>query len=162
MSAWMLYAAHFDAMADYAARRNTNPGPFLRSPEMEGAHREFMRWTGGIMPYGLGAYRAAIGTVLHAQNRRSVLARYPNAGDDYFPAYHPQRVTAPLTPQRALAAVACYEYQACETSDFETTLAYAFCRMIETAAIAELRDGEPWGLTEDHVRPAVSTFPKEA
>jgi len=155
----MLNAAHFDAMADFAASRNISPAHVLHSPDMAQAHAEFMRWTGRVMPNGLVAYRSTVAAVLHAQNKRSVLARYPNADASYFPTYEPKRITVRITPQRALAAVACYEYQACETDDFKSTLAYAFCRMIEAEAISELREGEPWALEEKHVRPEGAPLP---
>ena len=154
MSCFMLSAAHFDAMADYVATHNLAPAGVLRDRGgMPAATAELLRHTGGIMPDGLRAYRTVVGAVLHAQNKRSVCARYWATEADEFPVYQCRRIAATITPQRALAAVACYEYQACETSDFEQTLASAICRMIEEHALAALRAGEPWGLDEEHVRP---------
>ena len=153
MSCFMLSAAHFDAMADYVAAHNLAPAYMLRRVGMESATADLLRHTGGIMPEGLRAYRTVVGAVLHAENKRSVCARYWATEAEEFPIYQCRRVASTISPQRALAAVACYEYQACETHDFERSLAYAICRMIEEHAIAHLRDGEPWGLEEEHVRP---------
>jgi hypothetical protein len=159
MSCFMLSAAHFDAMADYVATHNLAPAYVLRRDGMQSAHADLMLHTGGSMPDGLRAYRAVVGAVLHAQNKRSVCARYSDTTDAEFPAYQCQRVAITISAQRALAAVACYRYQANETHDCEQSLAFAICTMIEEHAIAALRDGEPWGLEEEHVRPAGAPIP---
>ena len=55
----------------------------------------------------------------------------------------------------ALKALHCYEYQACDAPDWETTEAHAFCRALEHALIASLPgySEAPWGIGPG-VRPA--------
>ncbi|ETB37543.1 hypothetical protein O974_28215, partial [Mycobacterium avium 11-0986] len=47
----------------------------------------------------------------------------------------------------------CYEYQACEPNDWQTTEAYAFCRELHNMLIQVLPgyDPAPWGITRTTV-----------
>jgi len=87
-------------------------------------------------------------TVLWNQNIRSVAYRYPDSGDDL-----PGRIgfTSPMPDHtiwhhlawdhggfpagRVLAALACLQYQSCETPDYYETVAYEYLDAIRHEAI---------------------------
>lgn len=81
--------------------------------------------------------------VLERENVRSVNFRY--AGSSHVPeeAQAERRSVAkepplPLDPVTVLKAIACYEYQACETSDWEQSDAFAWSERLKAAALARL------------------------
>jgi len=92
-------------------------------------------------------------TVLAAECYRSVRARYPtgplpgpsDAGDGPVVCHHRRSEYAKLAPVDVLKALRSYEYQSCETGDFETTEAYALVQAITATAIRALPgfDGSP-------------------
>lgn len=103
------------------------------------------------------------GLMLWQECARSVAARYPGEpesdlpgpGDD-GPRFGYTHVTdhsrRPLDPLAVLKAIACYEYQACETDDWKTTRAAAFCSALRKHAIYCLPgyDKAPWGCPESY------------
>ena len=54
-------------------------------------------------------------------------------------------------PVELLSALACYEYQACETEDWESTEAAAFCRALRKELISRLSgySEAPWEITPE-------------
>jgi len=77
-----------------------------------------------------------LGAMLTAENLRSIHARYPDtindpdavpgSGDWETPYVFPV-TTERISAIEGLNALACYEYQACETDDWLTTEAHEFC-----------------------------------
>ncbi len=102
-----------------------------------------------------------VGRMLWEQNHRSVSERY--SGMQLVPEYEYSSDTeyaevlgrfedgwrwrrVMLEPVSALKALACYEYQSCETPDWEQTEAYAYCAALRRALIRVLPgyDAAPW------------------
>jgi hypothetical protein len=85
----------------------------------------------------------AIADILRAENVRSVRARYGAKAAEMFPdapvVLRPPSQRAPrLSPVAAIKACDCYDYQACETPDYDKTTAAAIIRVIRSAAVAAL------------------------
>ena len=112
-----------------------------------------------------------IAETLARQNLRSVESRYPDltgrgaeeflsiSNQDYIAASARASfdVRNALQYSKAgrwhadlLKAAQCYEYQSCETSDWEQTQAAKVCREIISLTISELPgyDAAPWGIEE--------------
>jgi hypothetical protein len=87
-----------------------------------------------------------LGAMLWTENYRSVNYRYPDR-DASVPAYtyRPSRITDPVA---VLKQIACYEYQACERPDWETSEAFKLCARLRTIAINRLPGYEAaaWGV----------------
>ena len=86
-----------------------------------------------------------IGQILLNENFRSVNCRYD---EDYPPdtyAYCPIRA---YSAAEILKACACYEYQSCETDDWEETEAYAIAQALEGRAICMIPgyEGAEWSI----------------
>ena len=134
MSAYICNPEHFAALADFAIRERC-------------AIREFEE-------HAETATRERIAAQLAWQNIRSVAARYPNDadGDRPGPGMKDQEIAdeagriavamalqpPQLSPLAILAMCQCYEYQACETADYGTTLAARQIDWIRSAAIRAL------------------------
>ncbi len=101
------------------------------NPGGEGAMNVFQETHHELTP----ATAQAVGAMLLAENRHSVAYRYNRRelGDEY--THGPSRRRDPL---EILKAIACYEYQACETPDWEQSEAAAFCRALRLRTIYEL------------------------
>jgi len=65
------------------------------------------------------------GALLVAENRRSVNHRYEE--DEIEEPYEFTEYTGHFDPAKILAAIACYEYQACEHPEWKTSEAKSFC-----------------------------------
>ena len=113
--------------------------------------------------------------ILAFENIRSLAARYPDtdATDDYNALIH--ECSIPYVPigevtewccrgeyGKVLHLMACYEYQSCESDDWESTTAYKFCRELEQLILKKLRNAVPesdqpsWG---SYKRPAGNPGP---
>jgi hypothetical protein len=105
--------------------------------------------------------------MLASANLASVTYRYPdllqNPADTPGPVeqwwwtapYRYRQARPDIIPGRAvivLASVACYEYQACEHPEWETSNARAFCEALRHTAIEHLPgySDAPWGWTRDY------------
>lgn len=88
---------------------------------------------------GGGPYRASsespqkLGQMLVDQNWRSVNFRYRE--NDPAPTYRYVPFTAPIRPVDVIKACDCYDYQACETEDYEETAAARLIKAIRSKAI---------------------------
>jgi len=131
MSAWMVSKQHIDAMVTvYLGLQDTRYASFNHIDPQK------------------------CGQTLVTQNVRSLEARY-GKGDDIIPAwaYRPYQYRPSVQPfslAQALQNIACYEYQACETEDWQRTSAFYLCQsmtfLIARAAVgAEAYDGTRWG-----------------
>ena len=88
---------------------------------------------------------------LRLENAASLWARYPDDGD--IMAGHSRAKFRPIYPDQAtiaqaLGALRCYEYQACESENWENSYAYAICQSIK-AILARKVSGDNW----EYVRP---------
>lgn len=89
---------------------------------------------------------ARIANVLAAENARSVDHRYPNgsngpAGRDVFEPRDMCRVMA-CDAAQVIRACDCYNYQACETDDYDATEAAAFIRAVRESAVNRLVESD--------------------
>ncbi len=87
--------------------------------------------------------------MLRMENLRSLNARYgdpvPEVTETLVDTGHLIRAGR-LDPVAVLKAIACYEYQSCESSDWFFTRAAAYCRALRVAVIKQLPgyEGAPW------------------
>ena len=102
-----------------------------------------------------------IGRILLDENERSVRYRYPGCGADELPGtigqeflasyrFRPWPIHAALAPLTILKACDGFDYQACETDDYDASLAATIINAIRRRAISELpgySDGPGWALT---------------
>jgi hypothetical protein len=79
----------------------------------------------------------SVGEMLYNQNVCSTIMRYGDRSLVWY-KYKRFRPVFFMPPVAVLKALHCYQYQACETSDWEETQAYAFCRALERALVQEL------------------------
>ena len=93
---------------------------------------------------------ALIKEELRRENQASLWARYPddgtNAGEGarFRPIWADQ-----VSVGQALGALRCYEYQACESKEWEKSYAYALCQAIRRALCARISK-DCW----EYIRPA--------
>ncbi len=87
-----------------------------------------------------------VGMMLVAQNYASVNYRY--AEKDEEPIYRYKPLAGYPNPVIVLKAIDCYEYQSCETPDWEETEAHAFCQSLRKRMIHHLPgyDDAPWDI----------------
>lgn len=96
-----------------------------------------------------------VGQILLDQNLRSVNYLYTDDEINIYLHRAPQHTT--WTAVEILSAIACYEYQACETTDWPQTEAYNICQALQEHMIASLPaySEAPWEITR-------STLPAQA
>lgn len=91
----------------------------------------------------------SLGAMLVAQNWRSVGERYRESGEPAPYTFTPY--TGPMESMAVIKACNCYDYQACETEDYETTEPARIVRDIRDTATREIirklpaYDKAPWG-----------------
>ena len=95
--------------------------------------------------------------LLYAQNVRSVSFRYEGEPRESLPGYcgnEPYEWRAlPFTPDalKVLKALAGYEYQSCETPDWEQTDAYRLCQALRARLVSMLPgydEAETWSIKD--------------
>lgn len=103
---------------------------------------------------------ADVGNMLWRENIRSVSHRYPGESSATLPgpiehevieAKDFQRVLwTEFNPVQVLKAIACFEYQSCEHSEWEKSEAYQFCKALRHTAINALvgYSDASWGAPE--------------
>jgi hypothetical protein len=84
-----------------------------------------------------------VGTLLLDENERSVRTRYPNDEPGELPGSDADTVSYRFKPFDApalhvLKACDCFDYQACETDDYEATLAHRIINAIRASATSGL------------------------
>lgn len=92
----------------------------------------------------------AVGAMLVAQNQRSVSFRYGDddgADNDMEPVYQ-HGPTRSYSPVGLLKIIKCYEYQSCETPDWDTSEAHNFCAALKDQLVHLLPawDDAPWAI----------------
>ena len=144
MSAFEVDKTHIDVMVSAALQRihgdrlywyhsldaETVPGEALPSQSdyldrLKKARRE-------VTPENAGMW----GALLVAENRRSVNHRYNE--DEIEEPYEFTEYTGNFDAVKMLAAIGCYEYQACEHPEWKTSEARAFCEALRDRMIHAL------------------------
>jgi len=89
-----------------------------------------------------------VGAMLWAENHRSVSARYGEL--QATPEYRYRETARRVSAVGALKLLRCFEYQSCESADWEVTEAYRFCEGLRTLLIARLPGYEaaPWAIED--------------
>lgn len=138
MSAFLVGYDHIDALLTFASD-SSRPASY--------------RYPGGERMEITTANATGIGRVLLAENERSLAARYSVeevAAGDFGPlasGYKFKRWAKPQSPVAILKGCDCFDYQACETDDYEETLACRIIDAIRQRAISRLpgyEDAEGW------------------
>ena len=160
MSAFMVPIEHVRAMVN-AGLQNRHHDPLswsvrqLTEDERARAYQPGAPWGAGIdqvvseTRHQLTRDTAGtVGAMLLAQNRRSVDFRYDETDieDVYLHSRSSER-----SPAAMLKAIDCYEYQACETPDWEDTEAARFCQALRAHLIRQLPDyddADTWAIEE--------------
>ena len=142
MSAYVVDKAHINAMIN-AGLSTHNPLTWYHSGEW---HK---------LEHGNAD---VVGQMLLDENIRSVCARYEDSEVTNLPGRTNAEYLIPfkfrlgyaLPLAVAIKQIHCYEYQSCETEDWEQTEAHALCRALEGKLIRQLPgyDDAPWGWTE--------------
>lgn len=57
-----------------------------------------------------------------------------------------RKINNQLDPVIVLKAIACYEYQSCEHSEWKTSEAFTFCRSLEAIRALPGYEEAPWGI----------------
>ena len=94
--------------------------------------------------YYTSSHAPLIKEELRLENIASLWGRYPKDADTMagnsrakFRAIYDDQATI----QEALGALRCYEYQACESENWQNSYAFAICQAIKATLIAKLSDG---------------------
>jgi hypothetical protein len=90
---------------------------------------------------------------LRLENQASLWARYPNDANEFWEGREPQAFRRIYSDQasiaEALGALACYEYQACESENWKSSFAFELCKAIRKK-LCSMISGDNW----DYTRPA--------
>ena len=120
MSAYIVGNAHINAMLQSADPHYEGDGP---SYYWEGERHYF------------SGHKHEIGQILIDENFRSVNYRY---GEDSTPDTFQSILLRNYSPVEIIKACHCYEYQSCETDDWEESEAFAIVRVLKGRAIRRL------------------------
>lgn len=120
MSAFMVSSDHIDGILSYARQRDAYLYPHGRAKEAD---------------------LTLVGRILLNENARSVNTRYGSDSgvelDDIL-GYEFKPFKRSVTELEVLKACDCFDYQACETSDYDASPAADLIRRIRAKAICEL------------------------
>ena len=149
MSAFVVSHDHIDALVEYAV-----------------THR-LRYFVDGLPIYITTDNATEVGAILLQENVRSVLSRYPDCTEETAPgrdgemvAYYDFEPFLDLhkLPKHKLVAVIltacdCFDYQACETDNYEASVACKIIEAIRTEAIRAVpKYDAPWEITRDQVK----------
>jgi hypothetical protein len=157
MSAFIVDKRHIDALLT-AGLKSDQYGPLrwlAPAPKNENAYRKGEPWgpeaakeTNERRRELTAETAHQVGAMLVAENQRSVNFRYDEEKMEDLYEYEPYR--GKLTPVQVLKAIACFDYQACETPDWDESEAKAFCNALMHRMIVELPgyDEAKWEIQE--------------
>jgi hypothetical protein len=133
MSAYMVSENHIHALVNYALRENLDYRAADRRVRITPESAE------------------EIGQILSDENYRSVHHRYADRAADYFgapPTYKFRLVRNLPDAVTMLKLCDCYAYQACETDDWESSIACKLVAAIKDRAARKVPgyDAAPWGI----------------
>jgi hypothetical protein len=129
MSAYIVGHAHIDALLTFAMSKHYGRG---------------VVYTANETLIEINCVNASeIGRILLTENERSVRHCYPNDAADNLPGaigedsanYEFSPFDGGLTPVAVLKGCNCFDYQACETGDYESSIACAIIDAIRKRAI---------------------------
>ncbi len=155
MSAYLVEDEHVKQLAAYLCNDD------------QSSLNHLAEWHGcGFKGDGLPVERDKLAThyanVLLRENYRSLRARYDDAEIPHRVKVTLGEVTrSSLIPAvNVLHSLACFEYQACESDDWESTDAYKLCEEIKRKAIRRLPgyDDAPWGAPFKFKQPAAEVI----
>lgn len=136
MSAFIVSHDHIDALLTFASERHRY-----------GAVSYYVKETGARVVI-TEENATEIGRILITENERSVYARYSDCGPGNAPGTIGQDAanytfkrwpySSPLTAVSILKGCSCFDYQACETDDYEDSLAFEIVNTIRKRAISRL------------------------
>lgn len=131
MSAHVVPASHINALATWMASTGST-----------------YYWAGRRRPVEGDAHRVA--AVLYAENVRSVNSRYRQSDPAHGHLYTCNPQHARLSAVAILAALDCYEYQACECDDWDQSEACAIVHAARRDAIRALPgyESQPWEICD--------------
>jgi hypothetical protein len=154
MSAYICSPEHIKALALYAVHgREMRVIPAYLAYDAEGKdeiiYENLKRWGLGDNHGQRPEIAQYYANILYQENIKSVMHRYPQDTLDTAPGGHekPPYITVTgkdynnekeYTPVEILKLCAGYSYQACETPDWEQSIAFSLIHRIERAAISEL------------------------
>lgn len=152
MSAFIVSHDHIDALMSYALAHRLSYYVPAVPPAVGGASIT-------VTSFNV----TEVGRILLDENERSVRARY----SDYAPGELPGTIGEesggytfrqfPALPAvHVLKACQCFDYQACETDDYEATLAHTIVNAIRSAAVRDLPGYEkaPWEINRKREKTA--------
>jgi hypothetical protein len=142
MSAFIVSHDHIDALLSFAAEHLHGSPASYYVPQAE------CNVPGGKRVDVTYENATEVGRVLLIENERSVCHRYSDAatGADAA-AYRFKPWPRALTPVSILKGCDCFDYQACETPDYRTSLAFRIVDAIRKRAIHRLPgygDAQGW------------------
>lgn len=128
------------------------------TPTPEGIETHFGRTLRALTP----ETASTVGQLLLSENARSVNHRYDE--DEHFVYDHGKPASTAWTPVEILSALACYEYQSCETTDWHESEARAICEAIRGSLVRSLPGyGEgPWEITKESTPVALDPTRRES
>jgi hypothetical protein len=147
MSAYVVDDAHIDALIDIAEQYER---------EYRGIGRGQLYWHFGNPGQSRSLRdqtKTEIGRMLLAENARSVGYRYREGQDPAALTYVYRPTKREYTPSQALMAIRGFDYQACETPDWDRSEAHAFChalfrRVVDVAIPQKESDGPYWTVAD--------------
>lgn len=151
MSAFMVNDDHLDLLASVTEWYREDLWVYF-SDEMLPPRSDLPAERGGNY-YQNQFHAAQIKEELRLENQASLWARYPNDANEFWQGMEFKKYRRIFDDQttvgEVLGALACYEYQACESSTWKNSYAYAICQAIRKKICSQLA-GSNW----EYERPA--------
>lgn len=141
MSAIMLAPEHINVLIWAAIHADRTQGDLYTSTEVDGTPAVSIHsWgTRGNHRYLSAGTETPYGQMLVDANAASCAARYDDDEQGYAYTYTRPQYTE-WSPLELLSALDCYEYQACEVSDWSATEAKQFCDILRRRIESRILD----------------------
>lgn len=151
MSAFMVNDDHLDLLASVTEWYREDLWVYF-SDEMLPPRSDLPAERGGNY-YQNRFHAIQIKEELRLENQASLWARYPNDANEFWQGMEFREYRRIFDDQttvgEVLGALACYEYQACESETWKNSYAYAICQAIRKKICSQLA-GSNW----EYTRPA--------
>lgn len=151
MSAFMVNDDHLDLLASVTEWYREDLWVYF-SDEMLPPRSDLPAERGGNY-YQNRFHAVQIKEELRLENQASLWARYPNDANEFWQGMEFREYRRIFDDQttvgEVLGALACYEYQACESENWKKSYAYAICQAIRKKICSQLA-GSNW----EYTRPA--------
>ncbi len=156
MSAYLVEDEHVKQLAAYLCHDDRSSVEDLAEWHGFGYKKDR---NGFVQPDDLATHYA---NILLAENYRSLRARYSDTDLSHKVAVSLGDIlrTDRIQAVNVLHSLACYEYQACESEDWDQTDAYKLCDQIRREACRRLPgyDDAPWGAPFEFSKPAAEVI----